>query len=105
MLERHRNAYFLEVEGDCMDRVYPEGCFILVDPDKMPVNGSVAVVSIDGSDYVIRRMYRGASTLVLSPDSHSEHEDIVITSAEGKTVELVGTVVWFQPKDELPQEE
>lgn len=100
--KNHEYAYFLEVEGDCMDKVYPEGCYILVDPHKEPINGSIAVVSIDGADYVMRRLYRGANTLILSPDSHSqEHEDIVLTSLDEHTVEYVGTVVWFQPKEEM----
>ena len=100
--ERHPDAYFLQVEGNCMSKVYPEGCYILIDPSRAPQNGSVAVVSIDGSDYVMRRMYRGASTLVLSPESWDEgYEDIVITSADERTVEFHGTVVWFQPSEEM----
>lgn len=100
--ERHQDAYFLEVEGDCMDKVYPEGCHILIDPDKEPQNGSVAVVSIDGTDYVMRRMLRTANTMVLSPESYnSEHEDVIITADSGHTVELIGTVVWFQPSKEM----
>lgn len=102
VMQRHPNAYLLKVEGDCMNRVYPEGCLILIDPDKEPVNGSVAVVSIDGCDYVMRRLYKGATTLVLSPDSFNKaHEDIVITSNDETTVELAGTVVWYQPEKEL----
>lgn len=100
--ERHPRGYFLQVEGTCMSKVYPEGCYILIDPDRTPQNGSVAVVSIDGADYVMRRMYRGASTLVLSPESWDEgYEDIVITSADERTVEFHGTVVWFQPSAEM----
>lgn len=98
----HPNAYFLQVEGNCMDRVYPEGCYILIDPDRTPQNGSIAVVSIDGEDYVMRRMTRGASTLMLSPDSTDpKHEDIVISSSDDHTVEFFGTVVWYQPSKEL----
>lgn len=100
--ERHPDAYFLQVEGNCMSKVYPEGCYILIDPSRAPQNGSVAVVSIDGSDYVMRRMYRGASTLVLSPESWDEgYEDIVITSSDERSVEFHGTVVWFQPSEEM----
>lgn len=103
--EVHRNhprGYFLQVEGNCMSRVYPEGCYILIDPDRTPQNGSVAVVSIDGADYVMRRMYRGATTLVLSPESWDEgYEDIVITSQDERTVEFHGTVVWYQPSAEM----
>ena len=100
--EAHPRAYFLEVEGDCMDRVYPEGCLILVDPDREPQNGSSAAVSIDGADYVMRRLLRTSNTMVLAPESFNpEHEDIVITAASGKTVELAGTVVWYQPSREM----
>lgn len=100
--EAHPRAYFLEVEGDCMDRVYPEGCLILVDPDHEPQNGSIAAVTIDGRDAVMRRMLRTASTMVLSPESfNQEHEDVIITADSDHTVELIGTVVWFQPSKEM----
>ena len=100
--EHHPEAYFLLVEGNCMNRVYPEGCHVLVDPKKEPSNGSIAVVSIDGADYVMRRLYRTPRTIVLSPDSFDEsYEDIVITSDSDHRVEFVGTVVWFQPAREM----
>lgn len=99
--ERHRDGYFLQVEGQCMSRVYPEGSYILIDPARRPANGSIAVVSIDGADYVMRRLYKGSSVLVLSPDSWEEgYEDIVI-AGDDHTVEFVGSVVWFQASGEL----
>lgn len=102
VLEGHPHAYFLQVEGQCMSKVYPEGCFILIDPDKPPTNGSIAVVSIDGADYVMRRLYRGASTLVLSPDSWDDgFEDIVLRDIDEHSVEFHGTVVWFQASKEM----
>lgn len=100
--EAHPCGYFLEVEGGCMSRVYPEGCHIYIDPAQQPRNGSVAVVSIDGADYVMRRLYNTGRTVVLSPDSWDDcYEDIVITVEDGRTVEYVGTVVWFQPAEEM----
>lgn len=100
--EAHPHGYFLEVEGTCMSRVYPEGCHIYIDPAQQPRNGSVAVVSIDGADYVMRRLYNTGRTIVLSPDSWDDrYEDIVITGEDGRTVEYVGTVVWFQPSEEM----
>lgn len=98
----HPNAYFVEVEGDCMDRVYPEGCYVLVDPDREPQDGSVAVVSIDGADYVMRRLKKGSESLMLVPESSNPaHRDILVTEGDGKVVSLVGTVVWFQAKKEM----
>lgn len=102
IIKRHPQGYFLQVEGDCMDNVYPEGCYILIDPEQRPSNGSIAVVSIDGADYVMRRLYRGANTLILSPDSHNaEHEDMVFAATTEHTVEFHGTVVWFQASKEM----
>ena len=99
--ERHRDGYFLQVEGQCMSKIYPEGSYILIDPMQRPTNGSIAVVSIDGADYVMRRLYKGSSVLVLSPDSwEAGYEDIVIAGAD-HTVEFVGSVVWFQASGEL----
>lgn len=100
--DAHPQGYFLAVEGDCMDKVYPEGCYILIDPDREPQNGSIAVVSIDGADYVMRRMLRTENTIVLSPESWNPvHKDVIITADSDHTVELVGTVVWFQASKEM----
>ena len=102
IIKRHPQGYFLQVEGDCMDNVYPEGCYILIDPEQCPSNGSIAVVSIDGADYVMRRLYRGANTLILSPDSsNAEHVDMVFAATTEHTVEFHGTVVWFQSSKEM----
>ena len=99
--ERHRDGYFLQVEGQCMSKIYPEGSYILIDPMQRPTHGSIAVVSIDGADYVMRRLYKGSSVLVLSPDSwEAGYEDIVI-AGDDHTVEFVGSVVWFQASGEL----
>lgn len=100
--DAHPAGYFLQVEGDCMSRVYPEGSFILIDPEREPSNGSIAVVSIDGADYVMRRLYRGATSVVLSPDSWEDgYEDIIVTASDGRTVEFCGTVVWYQAAEEM----
>lgn len=99
--ERHRDGYFLQVEGQCMSRIYPEGSYILIDPEQRPTNGSIAVVSIDGADYVMRRLYKGSSVLVLSPDSWEEGYDDIVIAGDDHTVEFVGSVVWFQASGEF----
>lgn len=97
----HPNGYFLKAEGQQMNRLYPEGSLILVDPDVQPRSDSIAVVSIDGDDYVMRRLYKGSSVLVLSPDSWEEGYDDIVIAGDDHTVEFVGSVVWFQASGEL----
>lgn len=50
----------------------------------------------------MRRLCNTGRTIVLSPDSWDDsYEDIVITGEDERTVEYVGTVVWFQPAEEM----
>ena len=102
LLAEDPDTYAAIAEGDCMNRVYPEGCIIAISPNRQPKNGSVAVVTIDGCDAVMRRMYKTPNTLLLSPESHNpEHKDIVITAGDDHVVEFGGKVVWFQAKEEI----
>ena len=97
---RHPRAFALVVEGNCMDRVIPEGAHVLVDPDCEPRNGSIAVVDTEAYQTVMRRWYRGSSTLMLTADSHEKQEDLVFSMDDGP-VRVVGTVVWYQAPGEM----
>ena len=99
---RHPNAFFLCVEGDCMDKVYPEGCYVLVDKDRQPQNGSIACFEDENYKAVMRKYLKGSDTLVLSPDSfNTDHKDIVIQADTEKVIKIIGTVVWFQASKEM----
>lgn len=100
MLDGHPRAFALLVEGDCMDRVISEGSHVLVDPDREPSNGNVAVVEAEGYGAVMRRWYRGSSNLMLCADSFFEHGDMVFGLEDGP-VRVVGAVVWFQAAEEM----
>lgn len=97
---RHPRAFALVVEGNCMDRVIPEGAHVLVDPDREPSNGSIAVVETEAYQAVMRRWYRGSSTLMLTADSYEEQEDLVFSMDDGP-VRVIGTVVWWQAPEEM----
>lgn len=96
----HPRAFALEVEGNCMDRVIPEGSHVLVDPDRQPANGSIAVVETEDYRAVMRRWYRGSTKLMLSADSFEDYEDMVFGMDDGP-VRVIGTVVWFQAAGEM----
>lgn len=95
--EMHPNGFVLSVEGDCMDRAYPDGCVVLVDPDAQPWNGCAVVAETSPGESVLRRYMRGTNTLMLSADSHSgDYEDMVFSNEETQEVRTLGVVVWFQ---------
>lgn len=93
---RHPHAFMLDVDGDCMDRAYPPGCVVMVDPDMEPWNGCAVVAETSPGESVMRRYMRGSSTLMLSPDSYEEHDDLVFSGDSCAEVRLVGVVVWYQ---------
>lgn len=93
--ESHKNAFLLEVDGDCMNRIIPSGYHVLVDPFIQPNNGDVAVVETPDYQAIMRRWYRGSSALMLVADSYEEFEDIIF-SQEDVSVKVLGTVVWSQ---------
>lgn len=93
--EAHPRGFLLMVEGDCMDRAYPPGCLVLVDPELEPWNGCAVVAEVAPGEAVLRRYSRGQNSLMLYADSHSSYDDMIFTG-EFAEVRLVGTVTWFQ---------
>lgn len=100
VLAAHPRAFALVVEGNCMDRVIPEGAHVLVDPDREPRNGSIVVAETEAYQAVMRRWYRGSSTLMLSADSYEDQQDLIFGPDDGP-VRVVGAVVWYQAPEEM----
>lgn len=92
------DAFLLRVEGNCMDRVIPEGSHVVVAPHKEPANGSIVVIHDDAYEAIMRRYYKGSSALMLSPDSYEEeYQDIIVH--DGQEITLIGVVVWWQASE------
>ena len=98
VVSRHPGCFALKVEGDCMNRRYPDGCVVLVDPAMEPSNGRAVIAEFEDGRSVLRCYYRGQSSLMLTADSFSEYEDIILTGED--PVRLIGVVVWFQAEKE-----
>lgn len=95
VLSMYPDAFVLLVEGECMNHVIPAGSHIVVAPHKEPANGAIVVVRDEVYDAIMRKYYRGSSSLMLSPDSFSDaYEDMIITADED--ISLIGVVVWWQ---------
>lgn len=94
--ERHPRGYCVHAEGGCMDNRYTSDSILLVDPDMEPRSGDAVLAELAGYQSVVRVYQRGASTLMLSADSHSgEYEDIIVR-ADDDPVVIKGVIVWHQ---------
>ena len=93
VIASHPHACALPVIDRCMDLIIPPGMVVICDPDMRPHNGSIAVVSIDGTGPIVRRWYQGDDTIMLVAESHEVHRDIVLAADDFR---VIGPVVWIQ---------
>lgn len=100
--DNHPQGRVFRVEGDCMDKVYSEGSQVVVDPAHEPMNGSIVCMASEAGEVIMRRMYRLAGQLILSPDSHNpEHENMIFDDPDAAPLTYLGTVVWYQAEKEM----
>lgn len=89
----HRSAFFLRVSGDSMNRIFPEGMALLVDPDEQWSDRDIVVVTVNGDDATVKRIFTAGNTVVLHPEStNPEYQDMTLSS--GDDFRVIGKVVW-----------
>ena len=101
MRNRHR-AFWLTVAGNSMNRVFPEGSLVLIDPDATINNGDIAAVFVNGDDATLKRVYYEGDSVRLHPESYDvEYRDRVIdkTDPEAPEVHMVGKAVSYTTPD------
>lgn len=96
--EMHPHAFWLEVAGNSMNRLFPEGCLVLIDPDETVRNGDVAALFVNGDDAVLKRVYFDGETVRLVPESYDpEYPERVIDRSDPDATEVrfIGKAVSF----------
>lgn len=93
------DAYLMRVRGSCMNRRFADGENALLSPRCELRNGDAVAAEYNG-EMILRSYYRGASTLVLSPDSYEDgYTDIVFDDPENASVNFRGVVKWHQASE------
>lgn len=92
--QHHPKSFFVQMDGQEMSKIYPEGCCLLVDPTAAPWNGCSVMALVDGRNIVIRRYICGNDTVILS--SHSFQTASPDLMLNRRRVRVIGVVVWFQ---------
>lgn len=100
--EAHPDGFWLEVSGNSMNRLFPEGTLVLVDPDEEVRNGDVGVVFVNGDDATLKRVYYDGESVRLHPESHDpEYQDRVIDreDPDAPEVRVLGKAVAYASPD------
>lgn len=90
------NAYFLVVRGDSMNKIIPEGMYVLIDPCEELNNGEIGVIRVNGTEATLKRFYKMGDYIMLQPEStNPEHKIQTYTSEEEiESISILGKLVW-----------
>lgn len=99
--EAHPGGFCVRADGECMNNRYPSDSVLFVDPHMQPFDGCAVLAETQDYQSIVRKYSRGASALMLSPDSHGcEFEDIIVR-ADDAPIMLKGVVVWYQAEKDV----
>ena len=102
LVDEDPDCFVVSSEGDCMDKVLSVGSDLVVSRKKQPRDNSIVMASVDGCDYIVRRLRMTANTMILSPENHNpDHEDIIIRRDSEHSLEIPGVITWYQAPREM----
>lgn len=91
---RHPHAAFFPAPAGDLNRVFPSGSLLLVDPNLRPWNGCCVVAALDARTVLVRRFAQAKGMVALSCHSYTAQiPDIVV---DQRRVRILGVVAWFQ---------
>lgn len=86
----HENAFWLIVSGASMNRLFPEGSLVLIDPDLEVRGGDVGAVFVNGYDATIKRVFYEPGAVRLHPESYDpDYLDRVIAYDDDNAPDFV----------------
>lgn len=101
VVEAHPGGFCVHADGECMNNRYPSDSVLFVDPHMQPFDGCAVLAETDQYQSIVRKYSKGSTSLMLSPDSHSESFEDIIVRADDAPVKLKGVVVWYQAEKDL----
>ena len=102
LVDEDPDCFVVSSEGDCMDKVLSVGSDLVVSRKKQPRDNSIVMASVDGCDYIVRRLRMTANTMILSPESHNpDHEDIIIRRDSEHSLDPGRDHQWYQAPREM----
>ena len=94
----NEDSVWLEVSGNSMNRILPDGSLALVNRRAEVRNGDVAAVFVNGDDATIKRVFFECGVVRLHPESYDpEYRDRTIDGSDpdAPDVRIMGKVVAY----------
>lgn len=97
--DKYPDSFLLEVKGESMNRILPNGCYALVDPcEDVDRDNQPYAVCVNGYDATVKRVKKLNNGFQLVPDSTDPTyapETYNFNEPGTETITIIGRVVYF----------
>lgn len=97
----NREVFALQIKGDSMNKVLPDGCIGLFEKTSTLENGEIGAIMVNGDDATVKKFYRLTDSYVLEPVSFNpEHHPLIIKDGT-VPVSAIGKLIWYCSKESI----
>ena len=97
--QARKGSYFaLEVNGDSMDKIIPNGSRVVVRKQEELENGEIGVIVVNGNDATVKRYERDEDNVYLYPESNNPEHKIQRYCLRETPVSILGKVESYNKK-------
>lgn len=97
----NKEVFALQIKGDSMNKVLPDGCIGLFEKTSTLENGEIGAIMVNGDDATVKKFYRLTDSYVLEPVSFNpEHHPLIIKDGT-VPVHAIGKLIWYCSKESI----
>lgn len=97
----NKQVFALQIKGDSMNKVLPDGCIGLFEKTSTLENGEIGAIMVNGDDATVKKFYRLTDSYVLEPVSFNpEHHPLIIKDGT-VPVSAIGKLIWYCSKESI----
>lgn len=97
----NKQVFALQIKGDSMNKVLPDGCIGLFEKTSTLENGEIGAIMVNGDDATVKKFYRLTDSYVLEPLSFNPEQHPLIIKDGTDPVSVIGKLIWYCSKESV----
>ncbi len=97
----NKEVFALQIKGDSMNKILPDGCIGLFEKTSTLENGEIGAIMVNGDDATVKKFYRLTDSYVLEPLSFNPEQHPLIIKDGTVPVSAIGKLIWYCSKESI----
>ena len=97
----NKEVFALQIKGDSMNKILPDGCIGLFEKTSTLENGEIGAIMVNGDDATVKKFYRLTDSYVLEPVSFNPEQHPLIIKDGSVPVSVIGKLIWYCSKESI----